>query len=454
MQQPFSVYFIDDDEDLRHANVQSLQLAGFNVDEFRSAEQSLDAALENCLPDVIVCDIRLGGMSGQDLLDYWSKRDAELPIILITGHGDIDMAVDAIRKGAYDFLAKPYDNDRLVEAIRRAGEMRRLVLENRKLRLLAENTETTSPLIGEAPAMESLRHTISQLADMDVDVLVEGETGTGKEIVAQLLHTLGKRSRGAFVALNCGALPEPLIESELFGHVAGAFTSAEKKRIGLIQGADRGTLFLDEIESMPVSAQVKLLRVLETRMIQPLGADKPIEIDFRVVAAAQQNLGAQEARERFRSDLYYRLNVVTLRIPPLRERRQDIPLLLAYFLQQSAKRFQRDVPNVPTTVHRMIKEHDWPGNVRELLHLADRLVLGVPGCHQDESAAEELSLLTLAEQMDRHEEAILRSALEKYGGSVSETTKALGLPRKTFYDKLARYSITRRDFQRPETNSI
>lgn len=284
--------------------------------------------------------------------------------------------------------------------------------------------------------------------------MIEGETGSGKEIAANLLHQWGKRSAHAFVALNCGGFPEALIESELFGHEAGAFTGAVKKRIGLIESANHGTFFLDEIESMPLSAQVRLLRVLENRMIQPVGSNRPVQVDFRVVAATKVELAKVAAEGNFRDDLYYRLNVVTLRIPPLRERREDIPLLLAFYLEKAAERFSRDIPDIPGDVYGMIENYEWPGNVRELVHLAERLVLGignlVPANHAD--TVDFIEGATLAEQMDAHEAMLLRAALRRHHGSVQQTIEALGLPRKTFYDKLARHNIRRRDYA--HTNDI
>jgi two-component system C4-dicarboxylate transport response regulator DctD len=319
-------------------------------------------------------------------------------------------------------------------------------LENRALREAAENVEGDLPLIGQTPAMENLRRTLRDIADTDVDVLVAGETGSGKEVVAQLLHNWGRRRKGNFVALNCGALPETVIESELFGHEAGAFTGAQKKRLGRIEHAGGGTLFLDEIESMPAATQVKLLRVLEMREITPLGTNDVRPVDLRVVAAAKIDLGDPTQRGDFREDLYYRLNVVTLSIPPLRERRDDIPLLFAHFLKRASKRFNRDVPAIDATTHRHLMSHNWPGNVRELAHFADRVALGIakPG-HSPQSMAS--SQEALPKRLERYEETLIRETLAAHHGNVQETIEALGIPRKTFYDKMQRHGINRADYR-------
>jgi len=326
-------------------------------------------------PASVVSDIRMPRIDGLELFQRLKALDADLPVILITGHGDVPMAVAALHDGAYDFIAKPYGADRLVQSVSRAAEKRRLVLENRRLRLAAQSAEESLPLIGQTPAMENLRRTIRHIADTEVDVLIAGETGSGKEVVASLLHEWSSRRSGNFVAVNCGALPESMIESELFGHEAGAFTGAQKKRIGRIEHSSGGTLFLDEIESMPPAAQVRLLRVLEQRTIEPLGSNESRELSLRVVAASKIDLGNPAQRGDFREDLYYRLNVVTVSIPPLRERKEDIPLLFAHFMQRAAARFGIEVPQLSPQVSRYLFQHDWPGNVRELENTVQRALV-------------------------------------------------------------------------------
>ncbi len=441
------VFLIDDDKDLLRATKQTLELAGFNVSAFSAATDAL-AALDPGFAGVVVSDIRMPQMDGQQLFARIKGFDGDLPVILVTGHGDIPMAVQAIQDGAYDFIAKPFATDRLVQSVRRAAEKRRLVLENRALRQAAEQAQGDLPLIGQTPAMDRLRHTLRQIADTDVDVLVTGETGSGKEVVASLLHRWSRRAKGNFVALNCGALPETVIESELFGHEPGAFTGAQKKRIGRIEHSSAGTLFLDEIESMPPAIQVQMLRVLEMREVTPLGTNDVRPVDLRVVAAAKVDLGDPGQRGDFREDLYYRLNVVTLSIPPLRERRDDIPLLFGYFAERAASRFKREAPAISAAVNRHLQQHDWPGNVRELSHFAERFVLGLEATALPKPAKAPAidAALSLPARVERYEAELIRESLQQNNGDVRKTIEALGIPRKTFYDKLQRHGIVRGDF--------
>lgn len=437
------VFLIDDDAAMRKAVAQTLELGGFAVTAFTGAAEALDRLTAD-FNGVVVSDIRMPDMDGLQLFAALKRLDPDLPVILVTGHGDIPMAVAAIHEGVYDFIAKPFAADRLVQSVRRATEKRRLVLDNRQLRRLADDAAGDTPLIGQTPVMENLRRTLRHIADTDVDVLIAGETGSGKEVVASLLHQWGSRRSGHFVALNCGALPETVIESELFGHETGAFTGAQKKRVGRIEHSSGGTLFLDEIESMPLSTQVKMLRVLEMREISPLGTNDIRPVDLRVVAAAKIDLSDPGQRGEFREDLFYRLNVVTLSIPPLRERRDDIPLLFSHFLGKAAKRFNRDVPQLDTRVHKHLQAHDWPGNVRELAHFADRVVLGVDGGAIKADTPQASG--SLPQRMERLEAEILRETLAAEQGDVRRTIEALGIPRKTFYDKLQRHGINRADY--------
>lgn len=440
------VVFIDDDEDLRRANVQTLKLHGMTVDAHGTARSALPA-LHRDFDGVVVTDIRMPDIDGLQLFNRLRAIDPELPVILITGHGDIATAVQCMREGAYDFLAKPYAPDRLTTAILHAAEKRRLVLENRRLRDAAFAVQADEvPFIGATPAMQRIKETLRHIADADVDVLVEGETGTGKEVVATALHRLSRRRHRELVAINCGALPETVIESELFGHEAGAFTGAQKKRVGRIEHASGGTLFLDEIESMPLAVQVKLLRVLESRQITPLGSNEVRNLDLRVVAATKEDLGSPAIRTKFREDLFYRLNVVTIRIPPLRERRDDIPLLFAHYLGHASRRFHRDIPEMPAAINQHVMTHDWPGNVRELAHFAERVVLGVLNMPESGATQKKQEALSLPERMESLEAQLIRDALAANQGDIKATLETLGIPRKTFYDKLQRHGIDRQQY--------
>jgi two-component system C4-dicarboxylate transport response regulator DctD len=433
-----NVLFVDDDRQLREANRQTFDLAGIAVETLSDAE----AALARITPDfagVIVSDIRMPRIDGLQLLARVKQIDAEIPVILITGHGDVPMAVAALHDGAFDFIAKPFAADHLVASTRRAIETRRLVLDNRRLRDAARIAEESHPLIGESAVMRRLRDAIAEIARADFDVLVEGETGTGKELVALFLHRWGPRRTRPFVAVNCGALEPAAAESELFGideTAPGAIRAPH--RPGRIPGADRGTLFLDEIDSMAPAIQVKLLRVLEEREVEPVGAGRPRSIDVRFVAATKRDLAAAVAEGQFRDDLLYRLNVIRLCIPPLRERREDIPLLFAHFLSQAAEQAGQPPRPLTDAARRHLIEHDWPGNVRELRNFAFRMALGMADAPFETPEAD---AATLPERVARFEASLLREALAATAGDVPTAARSLGVPRKTLYDKLARHGI-------------
>ena len=439
------VLFIDDEPDLRLANEQSLQLAGFRVGLCETAEKALNQIPPDW-PGVLVCDIRLPGMDGLEFLHAVQALDADLPVILITGHGDISMAVDAMQKGAYDFIEKPFSTDRLVDSTRRALDTRRLTLENRKLRHELSAQNSLGPrIIGKAPAIRQLRRRIAQLADTDADLLLLGETGVGKDLVARSLHEQSQRHDRNFVAINCGAIPEQLIESELFGHEKGAFTGAKTTRIGKFEYAQGGTLFLDEIESMPLAAQVRLLRVLQERSLERLGSNRPIELDIRIIAASKIDLREAAHDGRFREDLYYRLNVVTLEIPPLRERREDIPLLFQHFLLVAAARYGKEAPAIDPRIHQRLMAYHWPGNVRELRNVTERyILLGDDDCGLNlEQSTDQAPCapMTLPQHVEAFERALIEQALAESGGVIKNTMALLGLPRKTLYDKMRKYGL-------------
>ena len=434
------VAFIDDDDHLRAANAQSLELAGFDVIPFASATAAMQSLSAN-FRGAVVSDIRMPGMDGRQLMRALKVEDPDLPVILITGHADIAEAVDALHDGAYDFVAKPYAADRLVASIRRALEKRRLVLDNRALRTAADDARGDWPLIGQTPVMERLRTTLRQLAEADVDVLLEGETGVGKELAARALHTWSARSRLEFVAVDCAALPTTMIESELFGHELGAFQGALRQRIGRIEHAHRGTLFLDEIETLPLDAQGKFLRVLEEREVIPLGGNTVRHVDVRVIAAAKSDLAVAVRTGAFREDLFHRLDVVRVRIPPLRERRADIPLLFNYFLIRASDRFRRSPPKIDEAIRWRLAEYDWPGNVRELSNFAQRVALGLSDLSEDSSEIGLQDGSSLPQRVAAFEAHLIKEALEAHGGDVRSVLETLGLPRKTFYDKLSRYGI-------------
>jgi two-component system C4-dicarboxylate transport response regulator DctD len=427
-----------------------LELAGFQVAVFETAEEALKQ-IDNRTSAVVVSDIRLPGIDGLALLQRLQQMDPTLPIILITGHGDISMAVEAMQKGAYDFIEKPFSAERLVDTVRRALDKRRLVLENRTLKseLSAENS-LGPRIIGKTPAIRALKKTINQLADTAADILLMGETGTGKELVARSLHEQSQRRDKNFVAVNCGAIPENLIESELFGHEKGAFTGAETKRIGKFEYANHGTVFLDEVESMPLSSQVRLLRVLQERSLERIGSNESIELDIRIIAATKVDLKRVAERGEFREDLYYRLNIVTLELPRLRERREDIPLLFQHFLLVAAARYAKVAPAMPENLSQKLMAFNWPGNVRELRNAAERFVLLGDECGlrlDDNSVISPCTPMTLPEHVEAFERAMIEQALAESGGVIKMTMELLGLPRKTLYDKMRKYGLDKRIYK-------
>jgi len=374
------------------------------------------------------------------LLAQVTALDPDLPVIVVTGHGDVGMAVEAMRAGAYDFIEKPFSAERLVDTARRAQEKRRLVLENRRLREAWASDPETPPLVGQSVALERLRTWIRSIGPAAVDVLINGQTGTGKEVVARQLHAASGR-KGAFVAINCGALPESVFESEIFGHEAGAFTGAQKRRIGKLEYAAGGTLFLDEIESMPLPLQVKLLRVLQERTLERLGGNDLISVDCRVIAASKVDLLTLAAQGGFREDLYYRIGVVSIELPRLRERRDDIPLLLAHFMCAAALRYGRDAAVWTPQDMAQWQQRDWPGNVRELRNFADRWVLGVADSG-GMAVAVDRTTATLPHQLDAYERVLIERALTDADANVASAADQLGIPRKTLYDKMKKYGLS------------
>ncbi|TEW55274.1 sigma-54-dependent Fis family transcriptional regulator [Psychromonas sp. RZ22] len=443
-----TVFFIDDEIDMCIANQQTFALADIDAQFFTDAESAL-IAMKDDLPLVIISDIRLPGISGEQLLNSLQKQDADLPVILITGHGDISMAVQAIRNGAYDFIEKPFSSERLIEITRKALEKHKLTLENRALKKALQSKEILGPrIIGNTPSIVMLKQMISRVADSHADILLFGETGTGKELVARSLHEQSQRRSNNFVAVNCGAVPENLIESELYGHEKGAFTGADSQRIGKFEYAQGGTLFLDEIESMPMQAQVRLLRVLQERNLERVGSNKVINLDIRIIAATKIDL--KEAPN-FRQDLYYRLNMLTLDLPPLRQRKEDIALLFHHFLLVTASRYGKAAPALPATSLQALLTHDWPGNVRELRNAAERFILLGSLSDLNDVNQERNMGLSLSQQVEAFEKTLIEQALTTNSGCIKDTMQALNLPRKTLYDKMQKYGIDKQNFKIDES---
>ncbi len=437
-----SVIVVDDEASIRNAVEQWLSLSGFDVQLFTCAEDCL-GQLPAHFAGVIVSDVRMPGMGGLALLNRLQQLDADLPVILLTGHGDVPMAVEAMRAGAYDFLEKPFSPEALLGSLRRALEKRQLILENRRLHEQADLREQIDGrLLGVSRSLQTLRRQVLELAPLPVNVLIRGETGSGKELVARCLHDFGPRADKPFVALNCSAIPEQLFEAELFGHESGAFTGAQGKRIGKLEYADGGTLFLDEIESMPLAQQAKLLRVLQEQKLERLGSNQSISVNLRVVAATKPDLLDEARAGRFREDLAYRLTVAELRLAPLRERREDIALLYDAFSRQAAERLGRSLQVLSGPQLSRLLCHAWPGNVRELANVAERDVLGLGEPQLPDTDVGQ----SLVAQQEAFEAQCLRAALTRHKGDIKAVLHELQLPRRTLNEKMQRHGLVREAF--------
>lgn len=437
-----SVILVDDEEDVRRATSQKLELENFKVECFARADRALER-IGHGFPGVLVSDIRMPQKDGLSLLREVREIDPDLPVILITGHGDVPLAVKAMQAGAYDFLEKPFAPSRLLDAVTRATEKRRLTLENRDLRSRLEQRDTLEALlVGRSKVMVDLRQRLRAVAAADADVLILGDTGTGKELAARAVHQHSERRDKPFVAINMAALPADTIESELFGHEAGAFAHAHRARVGKFEHARHGILFLDEIGAIPLALQAKLLRAIEDREIVRLGSNERVPLDVRFLASSKEDLGAAVREGRFRDDLYYRLNVVTLTMPAMAQRMDDAPRLFQHLVNQAALRYRRDAPDLTTDVLAQVAAREWPGNVRELRNAADRYVLGL-GVDEDAPVATSGSL---ADQVNNFEKNSIAAALVAHQGNLKATYEALGLSRKTLYEKMHKYGLRREDF--------
>ena len=441
---PALVLLVDDEEELRRSTAQSLDLAGFPVRDLGTAEAALDLITQG-FNGVLITDIRMPGMDGMTLMSRVRDIDPDIPVILATGHGDVQLAVKAMREGAYDFIEKPFNAQTLADVAARAIDRRRLVLENRRLRAVAgKRDDIEARLPGRTQAIIDLRYRLRAVAPTDADVLIIGDTGTGKEVAARALHDLSGRATKPFVVINCAALPVHLIESELFGHEAGSFPGALKARYGKFEHGRGGTVLLDEIGSMPLDLQAKFLRVIQDRIITRLGSNEAVPLDVRFIATSKTDLEAEVAAGRFRADLLYRLNVVTLRLPALSARRADVPLLFLQLASEAAARYRRDDVPVPPQILADIARRDWPGNVRELRNAADRFVLGLGLSPGDEETIP-APAVRLADRVAQFERGVIVGALVASGGNLKPVYESLGISRKTLYEKMQKYGLDKRE---------
>ncbi len=451
------ILVVDDERSILESLRDILEDEGYEVKCVETGEEAL-RLLEEEPPDLVLLDVWLPGMDGLEVLSRIRKRYPALPVVIISGHGTIEMAVKAVKLGAFDFLEKPLSYDRVVVSVENA--LRFKALEEENIRLRARLREPG--LTGESRAIREVRELIARVAPTDATVLIQGESGVGKEVAARLLHRLSHRAKGPFVEVNCAAIPETLIESELFGHEKGAFTGATQARKGKFDQAHRGTLFLDEVGDMSLSAQAKVLRVLQEKRFERVGGDRPIQVDVRIIAATNKDLRREIEAGRFREDLYYRLNVVPIVIPPLRERPEDIPLLVEEFLDELARHSGLGRKVLSPEVLEVLQRYPWPGNVRELKNLIERLVIISPGEeitlndlppefreYAQKKTPEEVppwfASQSFKEARELFEREFLRRKLEEFGGNITRMAEAIGLRRSYLHRKLKALGLSRED---------
>jgi two-component system nitrogen regulation response regulator NtrX len=447
-----TILIVDDEPGVRTALSGVLRDEDYSVEAVPSGEACLDRVTRGGV-DLILLDVWLPGIDGLATLARLRERQVDAQVVLISGHGNIESAVRAIKMGAFDFVEKPLSLEKTVLVVRNALRQQRLEAENRALRARVDRHHT---MVGESYAMRQLREQVAMAAPTNGRVLIYGENGTGKELVARTIHALSRRRIGPFVEVNCAAIPEELIESELFGHVRGAFTGAVADRRGKFEGADGGTIFLDEIGDMSLKTQAKVLRVLQEQTMEPVGGTTRIKVDARVLAATNKDLQAEIRAGRFRDDLYFRLNVIPIFVPPLRERQEDIPRLADHFMAEFAREYGRRVKGFEPGAVSAIQQYGWPGNVRELRNVIERLMIMVPG---DVISPSDLSFLdsaamapaepveaiaerlTLHDARERFERAFILRALAEQQGNMSRTAEVLGVERSNLYRKMRAFGI-------------
>lgn len=446
------VLVVDDDRAMCQLLVDLLRDEGYSVDVAHDGESAIERQrTSRC--DLIITDLMMPKMKGIELIHRLREIDGVAPVLLITAFGSIESAVEAMRAGAFHYVTKPFHNDEILIQIKRALDQNKLQRELRRLRTEVQARQRFQHIIGQSAAMQKVFETVAQVSDLTANVLIEGESGTGKEMIARAIHSNGSRANGPFLPVNCAAIPENLLESELFGYVRGAFTDARKDRRGLFQEASGGILFLDEISEMPLTLQAKLLRVLEDKEVRPLGANHAAKVDARVLSASNQNLEQLVQAGRFRQDLFYRLNVIRIELPPLRRRREDIPLLVQFFIDKFARAADRRLESIESEALAALKSHTWPGNIRELEHTIERAVLlGKGGAirvddlpAQVTARAESTFVLdhAVARQLTLHdlEREYIGRVLQNAQGNKTEAARILGVDRTTLYRKLEEYKL-------------
>jgi len=446
-----TVMIVDDEKNIREALAGVLKDEGYGVTVAASAEEALKKLDSEKAPDAILLDIWLPGMDGTDALKAIKAKFPVLPVIMISGHANIETAVKTTKLGAYDFIEKPLSLDKVILCVEHAMDHKRLLEENT---LLRSSAWSKYEIIGDSKPMVALKNDIKRAGPTNSWILITGENGTGKELVARNIHLYSNRSARAFIEVNCAAIPEELIESELFGHEKGAFTSAVAQKKGKFDMADKGTIFLDEIGDMSIKTQAKVLRILQEQTFERVGGNDQIKVDVRVIAATNKSLKEQIAKGTFREDLYYRLNVIPFHVPPLRERAEDIPLFVEYFLKEFARETAREVLTVSDEAMGVLLAYQWPGNVRELKNLMERLVIMTPssvittddipvylkGSQPAQSQNIFKSALLKEARRDFEREFIARK-LKEFGGNIAKTAESIGIERSHLYRKIKSYGI-------------
>jgi len=440
----FRILVVDDEPAIRAELEEALQEAGFATQGAGNGNSAAGLAQQQSF-DLCLSDVRMPGSGGIDLLRRLTEASPETMVMLMTAHGELDTAIEALRLGAVDYLLKPFRHEELIAKVQRLAEHRRLVLENRNLRRTVD-AEAKNSIVGEGPSIRKVLETVDRVASLPTHVLITGESGTGKDLIARAVHERGSRAKAPFVPINCAAIPEPLLESELFGHTKGAFTGATEHKEGLLKTAGEGTIFLDELGDMPLSLQAKLLRAIESREIQPVGSTRRVQIQARIVAATHRDLRELARAGKFREDLFYRLAVVEIPVAPLRERREDIPMLANHFVAKYARELGRPVRGIARDALALLAGHDWRGNVRELSNALERAVIFAAG---EQITAADLPdpvraavprdpeyQVNLREATAEFERAHIMRIIEQCGGNKRKAAKLLGLGVTSLYRKL------------------
>ena len=440
------ILIVDDDQGLLQLLKMRLAAMGFDVTTCTSGEEAIAEARRQIF-DLAITDLRLGGLDGLAVTEELLLIHPNIPVLILTAHGSIPNAVEAVQKGAFGYLQKPFDDKELRGNIEKALAQQRMSREIQRLKLLVKELYGLENVVARSPKMQVLFQQIAQVADTDATICLFGETGTGKEVLARVIHCNSRRARGPFIALNCAAIPDSLFESELFGHIKGAFTGASNSKRGLIQSANGGTLFLDEIGEVPLPMQVKLLRAIQEREVKEVGADYSMKVDVRIIAASNKDLGEAVRLGTFRNDLYYRIQVVPLTIPPLRERRDDIPLLVQHFLKQSNRRMNKDIRGFTPGAMQKLMLYPWPGNVRELENTVEKAVVMsrqdmiTPDLIPSIRPSAEGQLRPLTEAKEEFEKRYLKEVLQLTGGNISRAAQFAGRYRADFYKMLKKYGM-------------